>query len=188
MGPDRDLPDAGYGSRMVRDVPLPRQQEGTGASTYEEILRGRQDQSHQLTEVLQDIQQAHGYISEQAMSAVSEHLAVPLIEVYRVARFYKAFTLTPRGRHLITVCTGTACHVRGAPRMLDEVLGQLGLKPGETTDDGLFTVECVNCLGACALGPVVVLDGVYYDHMTPGKLRRLVESVRKRQSEAVADG
>ncbi len=72
--------------------------------------------------------------------------------------------------------------------MLDEVLGQLGVKPGETTDDGLFTVECVNCLGACALGPVVVLDGVYYDHMTPGKLRRLVEPIRKRQSEVVADG
>jgi len=188
MGRNPDLPDADHNARMVRDVSLPQQEEDMGTPTYEAILRGRENQSHQLTEALHDIQQAYGYISEEAMCAVSERLAVPLIEVYRVASFYKAFTLTPRGRHLITVCMGTACHVRGAPRMLDEVLGQLGVRPGETTDDGLFTVECVNCLGACALGPVVVLDGVYHDHMTPGKLRRLVESVRERQGEAVARG
>ncbi len=179
MGARPDLPDVNHSSPAVPDVPQHPQEGQMRTLTYDEVLRGRQYQSHQLTEVLQDIQQADGYISQEAMCAVSEQLAVPLIEVYRVASFYKAFTLTPRGRHLITVCTGTACHVRGAPRMLDEVLGQLGVKPGETTDDGLFTVECVNCLGACALGPVVVLDGVYYDHMTPGKLRKLIQSVRE---------
>jgi NADH:ubiquinone oxidoreductase subunit E len=137
----------------------------------------------QLIEVLQDVQEAHGHISEAAMYTVSMGLEVPLIEVYRVANFYKAFSLAPRGRHVITVCMGTACHVRGAPRMLDEVLGQLGINAGETTDDGAFTVERVNCLGACALGPVVVLDGVYHDHMTPGKLRKLIQSVRKTDAE-----
>jgi NADH:ubiquinone oxidoreductase subunit E len=109
-----------------------------------------------------------------------------LIDVYRVASFYKAFCLAPRGRHVITVCMGTACHVRGAPRMLDEVLGQLGVRADETTDDGAFTIERVNCLGACALGPVVVLDGVYHDHMTPGKLRKLIQSVRQTDAEQEA--
>jgi len=169
-------PGSGRNSGLARRVPLHPQQSDREVSAYDRVLRGREGQSHLLTEVLQDVQQECGFISQEAMCAVSERLGVPLIEVYRVACFYKAFTLTPRGRHLITVCTGTACHVRGAPRMLDEVLGQLGVRPGETTDDGLFTVECVNCLGACALGPVVVFDGVYHDHMTPGKLRRLIQT------------
>ncbi len=148
-------------------------------ATLKSILQGREGKRHQLIEVLQDVQEASGYISEEAMWSISKRLAVPLIEVYRVASFYKAFTLRPKGEHVLTICMGTACHVRGAPMMLDEVLGQLGVGPGGTTDDGLFTVERVNCLGACALGPVVVLDGIYHHHMTPGRLRKLVESVRE---------
>jgi NADH:ubiquinone oxidoreductase subunit E len=140
-----------------------------------------------LVEALQDIQDEHGYISEDAMRAVSEELDVPLIEVYCVANFYKAFSLSPRGQHIVTICMGTACHVRGAPRLLDEVLGQLGIEPGETTEDGIFTVERVNCLGACALGPIVVLDGDYHRNMTPNKLRKLVQSVNEAEKEVVAD-
>ena len=158
------------------------------AQELEEILEGRSGQPKYLVEVLLDIQQAEGYIHQEAMSEVSQRLSVPLIEVYRVANFYKAFCLEPRGKHVITVCMGTACHVRGAHRMLDEVAGQLGIQPGETTEDQLFTVESVNCLGACALGPVVVLDGVYHDHMTPGKLRKLVQSVREQESEVYTNG
>ena len=146
-----------------------------------EILNGYPSQPRYLIEVLQDIQQTEGYISEEAMCATSERLAVPLIEVSRVANFYNAFSLKPRGRHLITVCMGTACHVRGAARMLDELSGQLGIEPGDTTEDQLFTVESVNCLGACALGPVVVLDGVCHDHMSPGKLRKLIEGIRQQE-------
>ena len=145
----------------------------------ESILDGRRSQPHQLIEVLQDVQESLGYISEDSMRTVSKELGVPLMEVYRVANFYKAFSLKPRGKHLITICMGTACHVRGAHLLLDQVLGQLGLQPGSTTEDRLFTVERVNCLGACALGPVVVLDGKYHHHITPGKLRKLIESVRK---------
>lgn len=157
------------------------------ADTVELILDTWQCVPSQLIEVLQDVQQSHGYISEEAASAVSRRLGLPLIEVYRVANFYKAFSLRPRGEHVITVCMGTACHVRGAARMLDEVAGQLGIQPGETTEDGLFTIERVNCLGACALGPVVVLDGVYHHHMTPGKLRKLIQSVRAAQQEAMTN-
>jgi NADH-quinone oxidoreductase subunit E len=152
--------------------------------TVEVILDTWQCVPSQLIEVLQDIQEADGHISEEAMRAVSRRLGVPLIEVYRVANFYTAFSLTPRGRHVITVCMGTACHVRGAQRMFDELLGQLGAEAGQTTDDGLFTIERVNCVGACALGPVVVLDGIYHHHMTPGKLRRLIRSVRQAEQEA----
>ena len=153
----------------------------------EEILETYEQRVQYIVDVLQDIQHEEGYIPEPAMQAVSKGLSVPLIEVYRIASFYKAFSLSPRGRHLITVCMGTACHVRGAPRMLDEVRGQLGIEPGETTEDGMFTFESVNCLGACALGPIIVLDGDYHGQMTPNKLRKLVQSVQEAEKEVVAD-
>ena len=154
---------------------------------FDVIIDRRVGQPQQLIEVLQDIQEAHGYISEEAMRTVAAQLGVPLIEVYRVASFYNAFALSPRGRHVITICLGTACHVRGAARMLDEVAGQLAIEPGETTEDGLFTIERVNCLGACALGPVVVVDDVYYDKMTPGKLRGLVAAIREAEQEGASN-
>ncbi len=143
----------------------------------EKILKNRRSQPQQLVEVLQDVQEAFGYIPPEVMTVVARELGVPLIEVSRVAHFYKAFSLKPRGKHVVTVCMGTACHVRGAPRMLDQVKGELGIEPGETTEDRMFTLERVNCLGACALGPVVVLDGQYHPKMTPHKLRELLESV-----------
>ncbi len=150
----------------------------------DEILDGRGGEPFAIIEVLQDIQDACHYLPEPALRRVSTVFGVPLIEVYRLANFYKAFSLKPRGRHVITTCLGTACHVRGAPRILDEALAQLGLSgPGETTDDGAVTVETVNCLGACALAPVVVVDGQYYDHMTPAKLRDLLEMIRRQDEE-----
>jgi NADH-quinone oxidoreductase subunit E len=121
------------------------------------------------------------------MCLVSEALDVPLIEVFRLANFYKAFSLKPRGRHLITVCEGTACHVQGSPRVVEEVLLQLDVQPDETTKDGAFTVETVNCVGACALAPVVIIDGKYHDHMTSAKLRSLLETVRQQDQEVTSD-
>ena len=153
----------------------------------ERILVDRRSQPQQLLEALQDVQEAFGYISEEAMRTISAELGVPVMEVYRAANYYKAFSLTPRGRHVLTVCMGTACHVRGASRMIDEVEGQLGLTPGQTTEDGMFTLECVNCLGACALGPVVVLDGQYHGKMTPNKLRTLIQSVQAAEKEVPSD-
>lgn len=153
----------------------------------ENILSDRRSQPQQLVEALQDVQEAFGYISEDAMKAISQELGVPVMEVYRAAHFYKAFSLEPRGRHVLTVCMGTACHVRGATRMIDEVEGQLGIQPGETTHDKMFSLECVNCLGACALGPVVVLDGRYHGKMTPNKLRTLIQSVQAAEKEVPCD-
>lgn len=151
--------------------------------TLEEILEGRRSQPNQLIEVLQDIQQNYGYISEGAMKEVSKELGVPVMEVYRVASFYKAFRLKPAGKNVVTMCMGTACHVRGAPLLLDQATGQLGIKPGDVTPDGQFSVECVNCLGACALGPIVTENGSSYHHMTPGKLRKLINKLGDDQIE-----
>ena len=117
------------------------------------------------------------------MRVISRELGVPEIEVYRTANFYNAFSLKPRGRNTITICTGTACHVRGAKLVSNQVMGQLGISSGDTTEDGQFTIEQVNCLGSCALGPVVVLNGTYYDHMTPSKLRSLIKSVSEEGME-----
>jgi NADH:ubiquinone oxidoreductase subunit E len=152
-------------------------------TVIESLLAGRHGCQDQLIEVLQDMQTACHYLPEEGLRLVAERLNVPPIEVFRVANFFKAFSLTPRGRHELTVCMGTACHVRGAPRLLDTVIGELHIQAGETTEDGAFTLERVNCLGCCALGPVVVLDGVYHDHMTPGKLRKLIAATRKQDEE-----
>jgi NADH:ubiquinone oxidoreductase subunit E len=153
----------------------------------EPILAGRRSQPHQLIEVLQDIQEAYGYISKEAAMTVSGYLGVPIIEVYRSANFYKALSLEPRGKHVITLCVGTACHVRGSTPLIDQANSQLGVDNGGTTKDGLFTVERVNCLGACAIGPVVVLDGVYHHHMTSAKLSSLIGSVRRAEEEGQTD-
>ena len=133
----------------------------------DQILDGRRSQPDQLIEVLQDIQENDGYISEEAMQAVSQGLGVPIMEVYRVASFYKAFRLKPAGKNVLTMCMGTACHVRGARLLLDQATGQLGVEPGDVTSDGLFSVEHVNCLGACALGPIVTDNESSHHHMTP---------------------
>ena len=146
--------------------------------TLSNILEGRRSQPHQLIEVLQDVQEKFGYISEESMRAVSSELGVPLMEVYRVASFYKAFKLKPCGKNHLIMCMGTACHVRGAHLLSEQATGHLGVKPDEVTADGLFSIEHVNCLGACALGPIVRENGSYHHHMTPKKLRKLIDSLR----------
>jgi NADH:ubiquinone oxidoreductase subunit E len=151
--------------------------------TLEQIVKGRRSQPNQLIEVLQDIQKNYDYISKEAMQIVSQDLGVPLIEVYRVASFYKAFRLKPSGKNVLTMCMGTACHVRGGRLLLDQATGQLGVKPGEVTTDGLFTIEHVNCVGACALGPIVKENGSYHNHMSPAKLRKLIETLRHQKME-----
>jgi len=157
-------------------------------SNLKGILKGRRSQPHQLIEVLQDVQELYGYIPQEAMNMVSQELGVPLMEVFRVANFYRAFSLTPRGKNVITVCTGTACHVRGANLLIDQIRGQLNIEPGKTTQDGQFTVESVNCLGACALGPVVVQNGSCCHHATPGKLRKLINEACKTKKEEIPHG
>lgn len=151
--------------------------------TLDKILEGRRSQPQQLIEVLQDVQGKYGYISEKNMRTVSLGLGVPVIEVYSVASFYKAFRLKPAGKIVLTLCMGTACHVRSSRLLLDQAMGQLGIRPAEVTPDGLFSIERVNCLGACAMGPIVKENEIFHHHMTPAKLRKLIETIRRRQTE-----
>jgi len=119
------------------------------------------------------------------MREISKTLGVALIEVYQVASFYKDFKLKPSGKYVITICNGTACHVRGAQLLLDQAVSQLGIKPGDVNDDGMFSIEHVNCLGACALGPIASENGSYHHHMTPAKLRKFINSLSREEKEEV---
>ncbi|MBF0118381.1 MAG: NAD(P)H-dependent oxidoreductase subunit E [Desulfobacterales bacterium] len=156
-------------------------------NTMASIIEGRRSQPHQLIEVLQDVQEQQGYISEDSMRVISKDLGVPPMEVFRVASFYKAFSLKPRGKNVITVCMGTACHVRGAKLIINQAVGQLKVQPGEVTEDGLFTIDQVNCLGACALGPVVTENGKCHNHMNSSKLRKLIKSLKNTGTEETAN-
>jgi len=151
------------------------------------ILKGRSSQPHLLIEVLQDVQEAYKYVPEDAMRRISESLGVPLIEVYSVASFYKAFKLEPSGKNVITMCMGTACHVRGAQLLADHAAVHLKVKPGEMTEDGLFSIEHVNCLGACALGPIVTENDSSHHHVTPAKLRKLIDKLRSEEEEEASN-
>ena len=153
-------------------------------ATLAPILEGRRSQPHLLIEVLHDIQKDFGGISPEAIKLVSTELGVPLMEVYRVVKFYKAFTLVPKGKNVLTLCMGTACHVRGSNPLLGLALDMLNIRVGETTPDNLFTVEAVNCVGACALAPVVIHNGVYHPHMTPAKLQDLIRRLQEESQEA----
>ena len=138
------------------------------------VIDSNADKKEQLISLLQDIQAEFNYLPRDVLVRVSQKLDIPLSQVFSVATFFRAFTLKPRGRHLVTVCLGTACHVRGSHRLVDKLERDYGIKPGETTEDMKFTLETVNCLGCCALGPVVVVDGKYESQMNPDKLDRVL--------------
>ena len=133
--------------------------------------------------ILQDIQKEYGYIPREKMSEVADYLEVPVSEIYGIATFYKALSLKPKGKYIIKVCNGTACHIRNSEAILEEIESILDIRDGETTKDGLFSVEVVNCLGACALAPVMVVADKYYGGMTRGKVRELINDYRRQADE-----
>ncbi|MCX6012926.1 MAG: NAD(P)H-dependent oxidoreductase subunit E [Chloroflexi bacterium] len=128
-----------------------------------------------LISLLQDIQAEFNYLPKDVLVIVSDKLSIPLSQVFSVATFFKSFNLQPIGRHKITICLGTACHVRGAQRLVDKIGRDYSLKCGETTKDFRFTLETVNCLGCCALGPVVVVDGKYESKVNSEKLGSVIK-------------
>jgi NADH-quinone oxidoreductase subunit E len=144
-----------------------------------EILARYPAERRSLVMVLQDVQKAYQYLPRPALERVAEGLGVPRSHVYHLATFYRAFSLKPRGRHLCTVCMGTACHVRGALRLVEHVERRAGLKAGETTPDLELTLETVNCVGACALGPVVIVDGEYVGSATTIKVDKALKGIVK---------
>lgn len=131
--------------------------------------------SGSMISILQDIQAEYQYLPQEALEYVAQRLNIPRVQVFGVATFFKAFSLKPKGKRQIHVCVGTACHIRGSQRVLEELERELGIRAGDTTQDGEYTLETVNCVGACAMGPVVVENEEYYGQMAPIKVRNLVK-------------
>jgi len=144
------------------------------ASNVEAIVKKYEGDKGQLVSILQDIQTEHHYLPKEALDEVVAVLGVPASQVYSVATFFKAFSLTPRGRHLIKVCLGTACHVRGAAKVVEKIELDLGVKRTETTPDQRYTLETVNCVGCCALGPMVMIDDKYHGQISSDKVSPLL--------------
>jgi len=147
------------------------------AELYDLINREARDDAA-LIAVLESVQAKYRYLPFEALVLASERLGVPLSQAFSVATFYHAFSLRPKGKHCLHVCMGTACHVRGSPQVLDRLQTKLGVQPGGTTRDRMFTLETVNCLGACALGPIVVTDGEYSGQMTPQRVDTMLKRIR----------
>ncbi len=132
-----------------------------------------------LISILEEVQSKHGYLEESLLREVSEQTGKSLVDIYGVATFYKAFRLKPRGNHLITVCLGTACHVRNSPEIVEKFKSELDISIGETTPDNEFTLEAINCLGACALGPIVVIDGHYFSRVNKSMVPKLIKMAKE---------
>lgn len=144
----------------------------------EKIIENHQGELGALISILEDVQTEYHYLPEDALRMIAGRTGRSLVDIYGVATFYKAFSLKPRGKHLISVCLGTACHVRSAPGIVEEFTQQLGISPGETTRDNELTLETVNCLGTCALGPIVVVDGHYFSNVKRSDVKKIIQKTR----------
>ncbi|MCJ7791670.1 MAG: NAD(P)H-dependent oxidoreductase subunit E [Dehalococcoidia bacterium] len=142
----------------------------------DQIINKYENDASSLIQVLLEIQSENRWLPKEALEKVSKKLKVPLSRIQHIATFYKAFSLIPRGRHEIHICMGTACHIRGSPRVLDTVQDLTGIRPGETDLDLKFSLETVNCLGCCAMGPVMVVDGKYHGKTVPTKIEDVLKN------------
>lgn len=136
-----------------------------------------------LISILQEVQDKEGYVSKEAMKEIAKLLKIPASKVYGVATFYNQFRFEPLGKYHIMVCRGTACHVKGSLQTLNMVEEVLKIKPGQTTKDGLFSLETVACMGACSIAPVISINGEFYGEMTPEKLKKLISSIKNKESK-----
>lgn len=146
-----------------------------------QIIKKHKSNKSALIAVLQDIQEAFNYLPKEALKTASNMMKVPMSRVYEAATFYTAFSLKPRGKHIVKICKGTACHVRGAAILQDRFETTLGIKPGQTTKDGKFSLETVNCVGACALGPVVVINTDYHGQVTINKVDKIIKKINNEE-------
>jgi len=141
----------------------------------DQIIDHHEGKASELIQILLEIQKENRWLPKEVLDRISQRLQVPLNRIRHIVTFYKAFSSVPRGRHEIHVCMGTACHVRGAPRVLDAVQDLTGIKPGETDIDLRFTLETVNCLGCCALGPVIEVDGTHHGKVAPAEIGNVLK-------------
>ena len=152
-------------------------------SKLDEIITANGNTRTGAIPILQEIQANFNYLPEEILRYVSKKLDMPLIDLYGIASFYHSFSLKPRGKHLVQVCLGTACHVRGAHRVLDEMKRKLHIEPDDTTEDKQFTLKTVNCLGACALGPIVVVDDDYHGNTRVQKVNSILAKYDSKNSK-----
>ncbi len=145
------------------------------------IVDKYQEKRTALISILHDVQDRYRYLPDEALKMVASRLRLDINEIYGVATFYKSFTLAPQGKHSITLCLGTACHVRGGPKILRELRGLLHIQPGQTTADRQFSLNVVNCLGVCAIGPVMMVDRRFYGGMNPMRARKMIEKLNDRR-------
>ncbi len=148
----------------------------------ETILRQYAYKKSRIIQILSEIQRIYNYLPKHVLEYVGEELRLPLSNIYSIATFYSAFSLKPRGKHLVTVCMGTACHVRGAPAVLSRLEERLKIRTGSTTEDNEFTLKTVNCLGACALAPIVVIDEEYHGQTTVNRVDTLLNKYAKEEN------
>lgn len=142
--------------------------------SVQKIVEKYDKRASALIAILQDIQREEGYLPKEALVWVAKELQVPLSRIYALATFYHSFSLTPRGRHCLNVCTGTACHVRGAEKLMDKLERDLDIKQGETTEDGRFTLQGVRCVGCCGLAPVMVVDENFHGKLAQKDLEKIL--------------
>ena len=152
------------------------------------IVDKYQEKRTALISILHDVQDRFKYLPEEALKMVASRLHMDINEIYGVATFYKSFSLVPKGKHSITLCLGTACHVRGGPKILRELKKQLNIEPGQTTADKQFSLNVVNCLGVCAIGPVMFVDGKFYGEMNPLKAKRIIEKMNRNEKNNKRNG
>jgi len=156
--------------------------------TVEQLLEGYRDDPASIIQALQDVQNHYGYISKDNLKAAARQCGVPYSYAYSIATFYKAFALKERGRYVIKLCDGTACHLKLSGEILEELRAQLDIGPGETTADNLFSIELVNCLGACAMAPVASINDRLYGYLTRTKIRGILADLRNEAAEGAAHG
>jgi len=143
-----------------------------------EIIARYKNEKTPLMMILSDIQKEYGYIPLDVQELVSDETGIPVAEIYGVVTFYSFFSLNPKGKYVVGVCLGTACYVKGSQQIIDKFSELLGINPGETTADGLFTLSALRCIGACSIAPAVNINGKVYPKMTVAKVQELVEEYR----------
>ena len=167
--------------RYIPRKPEPRKKfelDGQVLDKVKTILEKHKDTQGSILPILQEINAEYNYLPEETLEYISGELNIPLSRIYEIATFFTSFTLVPRGKYTIKVCLGSACYVRGAPRVLNELERRLEIKPGQTTEDMMFTLESVNCVGACAIGPTIMVNDIFYGDMTPQKADELITELR----------
>jgi NADH-quinone oxidoreductase subunit E len=154
--------------------------------TVNQIVERYEEDPGMLIPMMQDLQAEYGYLPAEQLRAIAEELKIPLTRVYGVAMFYSSFRLAPKGAHEVTLCMGTVCHLKGAPRISEAICEEYGIEPGGTTSDRLFTLQAVNCVGACALAPVMIVDGKYYDGVTPESALQVLGDLSPEDQDSAA--